>query len=90
MTLSAKLDEIRQGAMKKIPADKLAVMTQATADLRASCVGAHVTKIASPLPAFTLTGMRGAPVPAAEPLLRGATVLPGSLGHWCPYVVGGL
>ncbi|MBK6657313.1 MAG: hypothetical protein IPG43_03760 [Proteobacteria bacterium] len=82
MTLSAKLDEIRQGAMKKIPADKLAVMTQATADLRASGIVDNVIKIDAPLPAFTLTNMRGAQVSSAELLSRGALVLSVFRGHW--------
>ena len=82
MRLSEKLDEIRQGAMKMIPADKLAVMTQATADLRASGIVDNVIKIGAPLPAFTLTNMRGAQVSSAELLSRGARVLSVFRGHW--------
>ena len=82
MTLSAKLSGFRQGAMKKIPADKLAVMTQATADLRASGIVDNVIKIGAPLPAFTLTNMRGAQVSSAELLSRGARVLSVFRGHW--------
>ena len=82
MSLGAKLDEIRQGAMKMIPADKLAVMTQATADLRGSGILEGVIKVGSPLPAFALTNMRGAVVSSADLLKRGAVVLSVFRGHW--------
>ena len=82
MSLSAKLDEIRQGAMKMIPADKLAVMTQATTDLRASGILDGVIKVGSPLPAFNLTNMRGASVSSVDLLKRGAVVLSVFRGHW--------
>ncbi len=82
MSLSAKLDEIRQGAMKMIPADKLAVMTKATAELRASGIVDRVIKVGAPLPAFHLTNMRGVPVSSATLLTRGALVLSVFRGHW--------
>lgn len=82
MSLSAKLDEIRQGAMKKIPADKLAVMTQATEDLRASGIVDKVIKVGAPLPAFSLSNMRGVEVTSGELLARGALVLSVFRGHW--------
>lgn len=82
MSLSAKLDEIRNGAMKMIPADKLAVMTKATADLRASGIVDKVIKVGSPLPPFALTNMRGAIVTSQDLLARGAVVLSVFRGHW--------
>jgi len=82
MRLSEKLDEIRQGAMKMIPSDKLAVMSQATNDLRASGILNGVIKVGSPLPAFNLTNMRGAMVSSADLLKRGAVVLSVFRGHW--------
>ena len=82
MTLSAKLDEIRQGAMKMIPADKLAVMLKATADLRASGILDKVIKVGAPLPPFRLTNMRGVEVSSSDLLSRGALVLSVFRGHW--------
>ena len=70
MSLGAKLDEIRNGAMKMIPADKMAVMLKATAELRASGILDKVIKVGSPLPPFELTNMRG------------AVVLSVFRGHW--------
>jgi hypothetical protein len=82
MSLGAKLDEIRNGAMKMIPADKLAVMTRATADLRASGILDGVIKVGTPLPPFSLTNMRGVTVTSGELLKRGAVVLSVFRGHW--------
>lgn len=82
MSLSTRLDEIRQGAMKMIPADKLAVMTRATEDLRASGIVERVIKVGMPLPAFKLTNMRGVEVSSADLLSRGAVVLSVFRGHW--------
>ena len=82
MSLSAKLDEIRDGAMKKIPADKLAVMVQATATLRASGILDNVIKVGSKLPPFELTNMRGATVSSRDLLSQGAVVLSVFRGHW--------
>ncbi len=82
MSLSEKLDEIRSGGVKRIPADKLAVMQKATADLRTSGILDKVIKIGSPLPAFELTNMRGATVSSRDLLSRGAVVLSVFRGHW--------
>jgi hypothetical protein len=82
MTLSAKLDEIRNGAMKMIPADKLAVMLKATADLRASGILDDVIKVGSPLPPFALRNMRGVTMSSQDLLARGAVVLSVFRGHW--------
>jgi hypothetical protein len=82
MSLREKLDEIRAGGMARIPADKLAVMQQATVDLRASGIMDKVIKIGSPLPAFTLTNMRGVSVTSGDLLSRGAVVLSVFRGHW--------
>lgn len=82
MSLKDKLDEIRSGGAKMIPADKQAIMHKATADLRASGIVDKVIKIGSPLPAFELTNMRGASVASRDLLSRGAIVLSVFRGHW--------
>lgn len=82
MSLGAKLDEIRNGSMKKIPADKLAVMVQATATLRASGILDRVIKVGSVLPPFELTNMRGVTVSSRDLLKQGAVVLSVFRGHW--------
>ena len=52
MTLAERLDTIRQGADKRIPADKRAIMHRATDDLRASGIMDGVIKVGDQLPAF--------------------------------------
>src|SRR5271168_5205181 len=54
MTLDERLDAIRQGADKRIPPDKRAIMHRATDNLRASGIMDGVIKIGNPLPGFAL------------------------------------
>jgi len=82
MSLSQKLTEIRDGAAKKIPPEKLAVMHRATADLRASGILERVIKVGDTLPSFQLTNMRGAVVSSQTLLGKGAVVLTVFRGHW--------
>src|SRR5713226_4933909 len=60
--LAERLETIRQGADKRIPPDKRAIMHRATADLRASDIMDRVIKVGDPLPA--------ASPPAVEILMR--------------------
>lgn len=82
MSLSQKLTEIRDGAEKRIPADKLAVMQRATANLRASGILDGVIKVGDAIPPFQLTNMRGVPVTSQSLLGKGAVVLTVFRGHW--------
>jgi hypothetical protein len=82
MSLSQKLTEISDGAVKRIPPDKLAVMQRATADLRASGILDGVIKVGDTLPSFQLTNMRGASVSSQSLLGKGAVVLTVFRGHW--------
>ena len=52
--LAERLDAIRQGADKRIPPDKRAIMHRATDDLRASGILDGVIKVGDPLPPFAL------------------------------------
>ena len=82
MSLQDKLTEIRDGAAKKIPPDKLAVMHRATSDLRASGILDRVIGVGDKLPPFQLTNMRGATVSSQNLFERGAVVLTVFRGHW--------
>ena len=57
--LAERLDTIRQGADKRIPPDKRAIMHRATDDLRASGILDGVIKVGDPLPAFALKNAFG-------------------------------
>ena len=57
--LAERLDTIRQGADKRIPPDKRAIMHRATGDLRASGILNGVIKVGDPLPPFALKNALG-------------------------------
>jgi len=82
MTLAEKLDQIRDGSAKRIPADKLAIMHRATADLRASGIMDHVIKPGAKLPPFMLRNAHGQEVGSPDLLKKGAVVLTVFRGSW--------
>ena len=82
MTLTAKLDALREGSAKRIPEEKRAVMHRATEDLRNSGIMDGVARIGDPLPAFALTNAHGAEVQSADLLSKGAVVLTVFRGAW--------
>ena len=81
-TLGEQLQTIRDGAKKRIPEDKAALMHRATADLRASGILDTAIKAGSPLPAFSLTNARGDTVQSADLLAKGAVVITVFRGSW--------
>ena len=82
MSLQAKLQAIKDGAVKRIPADKLKTMLAATDELRDSGIMDGVIKPGMSLPAFELQNQRGETVRSADLLARGAVVLTIFRGHW--------
>ena len=82
MTLDERLDAIRQGADKRIPPDKRAIMHRATDDLRASGIMDGVIKVGNPLPAFALQSAFGQEVRSSELLATGPLVLTVFRGSW--------
>ena len=73
--LADRLDTIRQGADKRIPPDKRAIMHRATDDLRASGILDGVIKVGDRLPAFALKSAFGQEVRSSELLAKGRLVL---------------
>jgi len=82
MSLEEQLAKLREGAAKRIPEEKRAVMGQATKDLRASGIMDSVIKVGDPLPAFALTNAGGDLVSSADLLAKGTVVLTVFRGHW--------
>lgn len=82
MSLGEKLKAINTGAATRIPADKRAIMAQATQDLRASGILDGVIKVGDRLPAFALSNQTGATVTSADLLARGPVVLTVFRGVW--------
>jgi hypothetical protein len=82
VTLQAKLNEIKEGAIKRIPADKLEQMLAATNQLRASGIMDGVIQAGQKLPPFALRNQHGAEIRSEDLLARGAVVLTVFRGHW--------
>lgn len=82
MSLAEKLDAMREASAKKMPAEKRAVMGQATADLRESGILDGVAKPGDRLPEFSLRNAHGVEVHSADLLGQGAVVLSVFRGTW--------
>jgi hypothetical protein len=82
MMLAEKLDAIREGADKRIPPDKRAIMHRATDDLRASGILNRVIKPGDRLPPFALKNAFGQEVRSSELLAKGPLVLTVFRGSW--------
>jgi hypothetical protein len=80
--LAERLDAIRQGADKRIPPDKRAIMHRATDDLRASGILDGVIRVGDPLPPFVLENAFGQEVRSSELLARGPLVVTVFRGRW--------
>jgi hypothetical protein len=82
MSLAEKLQEIREGAKKRVPEHIRAEMTRATSELRSSGIVGNITKTGDLLPGFELPDMDGTMVSSAEMLERGPLVLTFYRGVW--------
>ena len=82
MPLAERLDAIRQGADKRIPLDKRAIMHRATDDLRASGIMDGVIKVGDPLAPFALYNAYGPEVRSSTLLAEGPLVLTVFRGSW--------
>jgi hypothetical protein len=80
--LAERLDTIRQGADKRIPPDKRAIMHRTTDELRASGILDGVIKVDDPLPAFALKNAFGQEVRSSELIAKGRLVLTVFRGSW--------
>jgi hypothetical protein len=78
--LAERLDIIRQGADKRIPPDKRAIMHRATDELRASGIMDGVIKVGDPLPPFALKNAFGQEVRSS--VANGPLVLTVFRGSW--------
>ena len=71
MSLQEKLDELRQAAAERIPAELREVMHRAVEDLRASGIADRILKAGETAPAFELVDTTGQSVRSADLLARG-------------------
>ena len=85
MSLTETLAEVAAGSAKRMPAEAIATMEQATADFKAAGIGANALGVGDTLPDATLTDATGKPVTLSDLLSKGSLVLNFYRGGWCPY-----
>jgi hypothetical protein len=82
MSLSARLDAIREGAAKQIPPEVYAEMGRATREIAESGIMDGVVQVGSRLPSFALANQKGETVRSEELLASGPLVLTVFRGSW--------
>ena len=82
MSLAEKLDQIRAGAEKNIPAPSLELMHRATAELEAGGQLNNLIAVGATLPAFEMANQFGETITSAELLSDGPLVMTVYRGLW--------
>ena len=82
MSLQQQLDEVRAKSGERIPADKRAIMEQATEGLRQSGLANRSLEVGDTMPAFELSNATGTTVRSADLLARGSLVVNFYRGGW--------
>ncbi len=85
MSLAQDLNNLLQQNRAKIPAEKLAIMEQATQDLAQSGIVDQSLKVGDPMPNFSLPNAVGKTVELNALLAQGPVVVAFYRGGWCPY-----
>ena len=82
MSLEQQLAAIRDGATKRIPAERLAIMHRATEQLQQSGLAQRAVGVGDHMPEFSLRGQAGNEVRSSDLLTRGSLVLTFLRGVW--------
>lgn len=82
MSLEEKLAAVRDGAAKRIPPERLAIMLNATEQLRRSGILDRVIKVGAKAPDFALTDQNGNAVALAALLASGPVLMSIFRGFW--------
>jgi hypothetical protein len=82
MSLEEKLAAVREAAAKRIPAERLAVMHDATEQLRRSGILDRVIRPGARAPDFTLNDQNGIPVALSALLAAGPVLISVFRGFW--------
>ncbi len=82
MSLEQQLAAIRDGATKRIPAERLAIMHRATEQLQQSGLAQRAVGVGDHMPEFSLRGQAGNEVRSSDLLTRGSLVLTFFRGVW--------
>ncbi len=82
MSLEEKLAAVREASAKRLPPERLAVMHDATDQLRASGILDRVIKVGARAPDFTLNDQNGTPVTLSHLLASGPVLMSVFRGFW--------
>ena len=82
MSLTDKLAAIREGAVKRVPAEQREIMARATQALKASGILERTIKVGDTLPPFALANQNNQTVRSSDLLTSGALVLTVFRGSW--------
>ena len=82
MIFEEKLAAVREGAAKRIPPDRLAIMHNATEQLRRSGILDSVIKPGAKAPDFVLNDQNGNPVALSARLSSGPVLMSVFRGFW--------
>ncbi|MBW4644545.1 MAG: AhpC/TSA family protein [Goleter apudmare HA4340-LM2] len=85
MNLKTALDNFRAEFLEKFPAEKAAIMQQATDALAEKFPTRQPIQAGDQAPDFTLTNAVGETVRLGDRLSQGAVILTFYRGGWCPY-----
>ena len=82
MSLKEKLDATRAASTARVPADKRAIMTRASADLRASGILQKVLAVGQPAPEFSAPNHDGRMISSHDLVARAPLVISFFRGAW--------
>lgn len=85
--LRQRLAEIRQNVEALLPADRMAPVERAIADLAGSGIEDRALQVGATAPEFELPDHNGKLVRSAELLRRGPLIVVFYRGRWCPYCI---
>ena len=84
-TLTQQLADYQAGFKQRAPAERVAMMEAATAQLRATGIESAALQVGAELPALTLPDASGRPVDLKALNANGPLVIVFYRGGWCPY-----
>jgi peroxiredoxin len=85
LSLAQQLEELTAKLRSLVPAERLATIDRAVAELKASGLAAHALKVGDKAPDFTLPDGDGTPWRSEDLLRHGPLVIVFYRGRWCAY-----
>lgn len=84
-TLAQQLADYKAGFIQRVPAERVAMMESATADLKKTGIETHALQVGDHAPELVLPDATGQAVRLSDLWAKGPLVLIFYRGGWCPY-----